>query len=83
MTVSFAVQLFSLFIVSLFLLDAEPLEAYLGTCSLCLYVPVYFLLLPVIVSKFQVLQPLQQMLLGKTVIHLQKSETRSMFITLY
>jgi hypothetical protein len=28
-------------------------------------------------------QPLQQMLLGKVVIHLQESETRSMFITLY
>jgi hypothetical protein len=28
-------------------------------------------------------QPLQQMLLGKVVIHLQETETRSMFITLY
>jgi hypothetical protein len=28
-------------------------------------------------------QPLQQMLLGKVVICLQKTETRSMFITLY
>jgi hypothetical protein len=28
-------------------------------------------------------QLLQQMLLGKVVIHLQKLETRSMFITLY
>jgi hypothetical protein len=28
-------------------------------------------------------QPLQQMLLGKVAIHLQKTETRSMFITLY
>jgi hypothetical protein len=28
-------------------------------------------------------QPLQQMLLGKVVIHLQKTETRSMFINLY
>jgi hypothetical protein len=28
-------------------------------------------------------QPLQQMLLGKVVISLQKTETRSMFITLY
>jgi hypothetical protein len=27
-------------------------------------------------------QPLQEMLLGKVVIHLQKTETRSMFITL-
>jgi hypothetical protein len=27
-------------------------------------------------------QPLQQMLLGKVVIHLQETETRSMFITL-
>jgi hypothetical protein len=28
-------------------------------------------------------QPLQQMLLGKVVIHLQETETRSMSITLY
>jgi hypothetical protein len=28
-------------------------------------------------------QPLQQMLLGKVVIHLQKTETTSMFITMY
>jgi hypothetical protein len=28
-------------------------------------------------------QPLQQMLPGKVVIHLQETETRSMFITLY
>jgi hypothetical protein len=28
-------------------------------------------------------QPLQQMLLGKVVTHLQETETRSMFITLY
>jgi hypothetical protein len=28
-------------------------------------------------------QPLQQMLLGKVVTHLQDTETRSMFITLY
>jgi hypothetical protein len=28
-------------------------------------------------------QPLQQMLLGNVVSHLQKSETGSMFITLY
>jgi hypothetical protein len=28
-------------------------------------------------------QPLQQMLLGKMVIHLQETETRSMSITLY
>jgi hypothetical protein len=28
-------------------------------------------------------QPLQQMLLGKVVIHLQKTETKCMFITLY
>jgi hypothetical protein len=28
-------------------------------------------------------EPLQQMLLGKVVIRLQKNETRSMFITLY
>jgi hypothetical protein len=28
-------------------------------------------------------QPLQQMLLGKVVIYLQKTETRSMSITLY
>jgi hypothetical protein len=28
-------------------------------------------------------QPLQQMLLGKVVFCLQKTETRSMFITLY
>jgi hypothetical protein len=28
-------------------------------------------------------EPLQQMLLGKVVIHLQETETRSMSITLY
>jgi hypothetical protein len=28
-------------------------------------------------------QPLQKMLVGKMVIHLQKTETRFMFITLY
>jgi hypothetical protein len=28
-------------------------------------------------------QPLQQMLMGKVIICLQKTETRSMFITLY
>jgi hypothetical protein len=28
-------------------------------------------------------QPLQQMVLGKVVIYLQKTETRSMFVTLY
>jgi hypothetical protein len=28
-------------------------------------------------------QPLQQLLLGKVVIHLQKTKTRSMFITMY
>jgi hypothetical protein len=28
-------------------------------------------------------KPLQQMLLGKVIIYLQKTETRSMFITLY
>jgi hypothetical protein len=28
-------------------------------------------------------EPHQQMLLGKMIIHLQKTETKSMFITLY
>jgi hypothetical protein len=57
-TVFSAVQkLFSLvqshfFILSL---DAEPFEFYLGSHSLCLYVPVHFLLLPAVVSKFKAL----------------------------
>jgi hypothetical protein len=55
-TISFAVQkLFSLMQSHLFIffLLAEPLEFYLGSHSLCLYVPVYILLLPVIVSNFR------------------------------
>jgi hypothetical protein len=40
-------------ICSLFLLDAQPFEFSLWSCSLYLSVPVYFLLLPVVVSKFQ------------------------------
>jgi hypothetical protein len=57
-TVSFAVQkLFSLMQshCSFFLLDAEPFEFYLGNYSLYLYVPLYFLLLLRVVSKFQAL----------------------------
>jgi hypothetical protein len=34
-------------------LDVELLVFYLGSLSLCLYIPVYFLLLPGVVSKFQ------------------------------
>jgi hypothetical protein len=39
-------------ICSLLLLDAEPFQFYLGSCSLYLYVPVYFILLPRVISKF-------------------------------
>jgi hypothetical protein len=40
-------------ICSFFLLDAKPFEFWLGSCSLYLSVPVYFLLLPEAVSKLQ------------------------------
>jgi hypothetical protein len=38
-----------------FLLDTEPFDIDLGSISLYLSVPVYFLLLPEVVSKFQAL----------------------------
>jgi hypothetical protein len=42
-------------IYSLFLLDSEPFEFCLESCSVYLSDPVYFLLLPRVVSKFQAL----------------------------
>jgi hypothetical protein len=42
-------------ICQFFLLVAEPLERYLGSYCLCLYVPVYSLLFPILVAKFQAL----------------------------
>jgi hypothetical protein len=57
-TISFSVQkLFSVmksYLLS-FVLVSEPSEFYLGPYYLCLYVSVYFLLFPALVSKFQVL----------------------------
>jgi hypothetical protein len=55
MTVSFAVQkLFSLMQFHLFIvsLDTEPFEFCLGSCSLYLSIPVYFLLLLRVVLGF-------------------------------
>jgi hypothetical protein len=60
---SFEICMFSsfahFFIGSLVLWEFSFLNAYkfwlLGSCCLCLYVPVYSLLFPVVVSKFQAL----------------------------
>jgi hypothetical protein len=57
-TAFFAVQSFLVWFISIcsfFLLDAEPFEFYWGSHSLYIYVPVYFLVLPGVVSKFQAL----------------------------
>jgi hypothetical protein len=42
-------------ICSFVLLDAEPFEFYLESCSLYLVVPVYILLLSGVILKFQAL----------------------------
>jgi hypothetical protein len=56
LTVSFSERSFLVWCSSnssFFFLISESLKFYLGSCCLCLHVPVYFLLFPVVFSKFQ------------------------------
>jgi hypothetical protein len=57
-TISFPVQKLISFISPIYpscLFIAEPLKLYLGSCCLCLHVPVYSLFFPILVWKFQIL----------------------------
>jgi hypothetical protein len=57
-TISFVVQNFLISrspICPFFLIVAEPFELYVGSLCICLLIPVYSLLFPVLAARFQVL----------------------------